>query len=161
MKPLIIQDQPQQTTKEKAHGKKTIPETSTSEIVSRVRTRSQINKEKGKVVAVEESPVSKENLNDLLQAIDFEQSLPVQIELMQSEQEITKKSKASKRLRFDVPAEEFVFKPRRPMTRRFQQVQEALPRTEETGEGTQKDTGEIVIAAKENNIAALKRKLEL
>jgi len=160
VKPLIIQDQPQQTTKEKAHGKKTIPETSTSEIVSRVRTRSQINKEKGKAVAVEESPVSKANLNDLLQAINFEQSLPVQIELMQSEQESTKKSKASKRLRFDVPAEEFVFKPRRPMTRRFQQVQEALPRTEETGEETQKDSGKIVITAKENNIVALKSQLE-
>jgi len=160
VKPLIIQDQPQQSTKEKAHGKKTIPETSTSEAVSRVRTRSQINKEKGKAVAVEESPVSKASLNDLLQAIEFEQSLPVQIELMQSEQEDTKKSKASKRLKFDEPAEEFIFKPRRPMTRRFQQVQEALPRTEETGEGTQKDTGRTFITVKENNLAALKSQLE-
>lgn len=138
VKPLIIQDQPQQATKEKAQSKKTIPETSTSEAVSRVRTRSQINKEKGKAVAVEESPVSKADLNDLLQAIEFEQSLPVQMELMQSEQEGTKKSKASKRLKFDEPAEEFIFKPRRPMTRRFQQAQEALPRTKETGEKTQK-----------------------
>ena len=138
VKPLIIQDQPQQSAKEKVHGKKTVPKTSTSGVVSRVRTRSQINKEKGKAIAVEGSPVSKASLNDLLQAIEFEQSLPVQIELMQSEQESTKKSKASKRLKFDEPAEEFVFKPRRPMTRRFQQVQEALSRTEETGEGTQR-----------------------
>jgi len=119
LKPLIIQDQAQQSTKEKAQGKKTVPETSTSEAVSRVRTRSQINKEKCKAIAVEESPVSKASLNDLLQAIEFEQSKPVEVELMQSEQESTKKSKASKRLRFDVPTQEFVFKPRRPMTRRF------------------------------------------
>ena len=91
-----------------------------------------MNKEKGKAVAVEESPVSKGRLNALLQAIDFEQSLPVQIELIQSEQQSTKKAKASKRLKFDEPAEEFVFKPRRPMTRRFQQVQETLSRTKET-----------------------------
>ena len=117
-------------------------------------------KEKGKAVAVEESPVSKANLNDLLQAIEFEQSLPVQIELMQSEQESTKKSKASKRLRFDVPAEEFIFKPRRPITRRFQQVKEAMPRTEETGEEIQKDTGKTTIASQEGNIAAIQRQLE-
>lgn len=40
VKPLIIQDQPQQATKGKAHGKKTVPETSTSEVVSKIRTRS-------------------------------------------------------------------------------------------------------------------------
>ena len=66
VKPLIIQDQPQQSTKEKAHGKKTVPETSTSEVVSRIRARSQMNKEKGKAIAVEDSPVSKASLNDLL-----------------------------------------------------------------------------------------------
>ena len=46
------------------------------------------------------------------------------------------------------------------MTRRFQQVQEALPRTEETGEEIQKDTGKIVIASQEDNIAAIQRQLE-
>ena len=129
VKPLIIQEQPQQSTKEKTQGKKTVPETGKSEAVSRVRTRSQMNKEKGKAIAVEESPVSKASLNDLLQAIELEQSKPVQIDLTQSPQKSVKKTKASKRLKFDEPAEEFVFKPRRPMTRRFQQAQEPLPRT--------------------------------
>lgn len=72
VKPLIIQEQPQQSTKEKNQGKKTVPETRKSKAVSRVRTRSQINKEKGKAIVVEESPVSKASLNDLLQAIEFE-----------------------------------------------------------------------------------------
>ena len=94
MKPLIIQEQPQKSTKGKTQDKKTVPETSRSEAVSRVRTRSQINKEKGKDIAVEESPVSKAILKDLLQAIEFEQSEPVHIDLTQSSPEGAKKSKA-------------------------------------------------------------------
>src|ERR1700733_4995324 len=61
------------------------------------------------------------------------------IDLTQSSPESTKKSKASKRLRFDEPSEEFVFKPRRTVTRK--QIKEAekvheeevavkMPRTE-------------------------------
>ena len=158
MKPLIIQDQPQQFTKEKTHDKKTIPETSTSKAVSRVKTRSEINKEKGKAIAVEESPVSKASLNDLLQAIEFKQSEPVLIDLTQSPQEGTKKSKASKRLKFDEPGEEFIFKPRRPITRK--QVKEALPRTEETGKVSLKDTSRTVITSQGDNIATIKSQLE-
>ena len=56
-----------------------------------------MTKEKGKAVAVEESPVSKGSLNDLLQAIDFEQSLPVQVELIQSEQEKYQESQSLKK----------------------------------------------------------------
>jgi len=138
VKPLIIQDQPQQATKEKAQSKKTIPETSTSEAVSRVRTRSQINKEKGKSVAVGESPMSKASLRDLLEAIEFEQVEPVHIEpmhidLTQSSPESTKKSKASKKLRFDEPGEEFVFKPRRPVTRKQVKEVEEVHRGEKAG----------------------------
>lgn len=65
VKPLIIQDTPQQSIKEKSQVKETTHETSTTEVVPRRRTRSQMAKEKGKLVAVEESPVSKENLNYL------------------------------------------------------------------------------------------------
>ena len=80
-------------------------------------------KEKGKAVAVEESPVSKASLNDLLEAIKFDQVEPTHIEpmhidLTQSTPESTKKSKASKRLRFDEPGDEFIFKPRKPLTRK-------------------------------------------
>lgn len=88
-------------------------------------------KEKGKSVAIEESPASKGNLNDLLQAIDFEESPLVQDDFMQSWKEKTKKAKASKKLKFDEQVEQFVFKPRRPITRNFKQVS---PRTDETGE---------------------------
>jgi len=64
----------------------------------------------------------------LLEAIDFEQAKSVHsesrhIDLTQSSPESTKKSKASKRLRFDEPGKEFVFKPRRPVTRK--QIKEA------------------------------------
>lgn len=167
VKPLIIKEQPQQSTKEKAQDKKTVPETSRSEAVSRVRTRSQINKEKGKEIAVEESPVSKASLNDLLQAIEFEQIEPVHIDLTQSSPESTKKSKASKRLKFDEPSEEFIFKPRRLITRK--QVKEALPRTEEaeklprTEEAEkikQKDTSRTVIISQGGNIIAIRNQLE-
>lgn len=48
---------------------------------------------------------------------------PMHIDLTQSSPESTKKSKASKRLRFDEPSEEFMFKPRRPVTRK--QIREA------------------------------------
>ncbi len=73
--------------------------------MSRIRTRSQLSREKGKSIAVEESPMSKASLNDLLEEIDFEQAKSVQVESMpidltQSSPDSTKKSKASKRLRF-------------------------------------------------------------
>ena len=48
---------------------------------------------------------------------------PMHIDLTQSSPESTKKSKASKRLRFDEPSEVFMFKPRRPVTRK--QIKEA------------------------------------
>ena len=119
---------PQPSSKEKVKHKRDIPGSSGSEGVSRVKTRNQISKEKNKSVAIGESPMSKASLSDLLEAIEFEQVEPVHIESMhidltQSSPESTKKSKASKRLRFDEPGEEFVFKPRRPVTRK--QVKEA------------------------------------
>ena len=72
-----------------------------SERVSRVKTRSQISKEKGKSVAVEESPISKASLSDLPEAIEFEQVEPVHIEpmhidLTQSSPESTKKIQSFK-----------------------------------------------------------------
>ena len=113
VKPLVIQEQPQQSTREKIQGKKTVPQANKPEEISRVRTRSQHNKEKGKAIAVEESPVSKASLNDLLQAIELEKSKPIEIDLTQSPQVKVKKTKASKRLKFDEPAQEFFFKPRK------------------------------------------------
>ena len=70
-------------------------------IKQRRRTRSQVAKEKGKLMAIEESPVSKGDLNDLLQAIDIEESPLVQAELIESDKETAKKVGASKKLKFD------------------------------------------------------------
>ena len=81
-----------------------------------------MTKEKGKSVPIEESPVSKGDLNDLLKVIDIEESPLVQVDLIESGKEKAKKVKASKKLKFDEQVEQFVFKPRRPITRRFKQV---------------------------------------
>ena len=74
-------------------------------------------KEKGKSVAIDESPISKGDLNDLLQAIDIEESPLGQVDLIESGKEKAKKVKASKKLKFDEKVEQFVFNPRRPITR--------------------------------------------
>lgn len=83
-----------------------------------------------------------------MQAIDIEESPLVQADLMQSGKEKKKKVKASKKLKFDEQVEQFVFKPRRPITRKFKQVQEVPPRADETGEETRprerKDKGKTV-----------------
>lgn len=94
MKPLIIKEQPQQATKGKTQDKKNVAETSRAEAVSRVRTRSQVSKEKGKAIAVEESPASKASLKDLLEATEFEKIEPMHIDLTQSSPESAKKTKA-------------------------------------------------------------------
>lgn len=165
VKPLIIKEQPQPSSKEEAKHKKAVPGPSGSEIVSRVRTRSQISKEKGKALTVEESPISKASLSDLLEAIEFEQVEPVHIEpmhidLTQSSPESTKKSKASKRLRFDEPGDEFIFKPRRPITRKQVREAEKLSRTEEAEKIKQKDKNRTVIISQGGNIIAIKSQLE-
>jgi hypothetical protein len=97
---------------------------------------------------------------------------PMHIDLTQSSPESTKKSKASKRLRFDEPSEEFVFKPRRPVTRK--QIKEAekvheeevavkMPRTEvievltKTVEAAKrKDKNKKVIITQGGNVIAIK-----
>lgn len=122
-------------------------------------------KEKGKSVAIEESSVSRGDLNDLLQAIDIEESPLVQSDLIESDKEKAKKFKASKKLKFDEQVEQFVFKPRRPITRKFKQVQELSPRADETGEETRpherKDKGKTVATQEEGNVEDLKKKLGL
>lgn len=121
-------------------------------------------KEKIKSVSIEGNPVSKGDLNDLLQAIDIEESPLVQADLMQSRKEKAKRVKASKKLKFHDQVDQFVFKPRRPIRRKFKQVQEVPPRTDETGEVTQpherKDKGKIVATQEEGSVEDLKRRLE-
>jgi len=123
-----------------------------------------VAKEKGKSLAIEESPVSKGDLNDLLQEIDTEESPLVQADLMQSRKEKAKRVKASKKLKFDDQVDQFVFKPRRPITRKFKQVQEVPPRADETGEVTRpherKDKGKIVATQEKGNVEDLERRLE-
>ena len=114
---------------------------------------------------IEESPVSKGDLNDLLQAIDIEESPLVQADLVELGKDKTKRVKASKKLKFYDQVDQFVFKPRKPITRKFKQRQEVLPRIDETGEVTQpheqKDKGKKVTLQEEDSVEELKRRLEL
>ena len=122
-------------------------------------------KEKSKSVAIEESPVSKGDLNDLLQAIDIEESPLGQVDLIESGKEKAKKVKALKKLKFDEQVEQSVFKPRRPITRKFKQVQQIPLRAYETGEETRpherRDKGKTVATQEEGNVEELKKELEL
>jgi len=116
-------------------------------------------------VIIEDSPVSKGDLNDLLQAIDIEESPLVQADVIESGKDKDKRAKASKKLKFDDQVDQFVFKPRRPITRKFKQIQEVLPRADETGEVTQPHEGKgkekAVTLQEEDNVEELKRRLEL
>src|SRR5271168_1260847 len=83
-KSVVIKETPKssaketpKSSKEKIKHQKDAPGPSGVEQVSRIRTRSQLSREKGKSIAVEESPMSKVSLNDLLEAIDFEQAKSV------------------------------------------------------------------------------------
>jgi len=116
-KPLVIQDTPLKSQKEKAQRKEGIHKQSSGEAVHKRITRSQLATEKGKTVVTEESSVSKGSLNDLLQAIDIEESPLVRADLIESGKDKTQKTKASKKLQFDDQVSKFVFKPRRPVTR--------------------------------------------
>lgn len=165
IKPLTIQDTPQQYLTEKTRVKERAHESSTGEGVQRRMTRSQVAKEKGKSVTIEETPVSKGDLNDLLKAIDIEESPLEQVELIESGKDKAKRVKASKKLKFDDQVDQFVFKPRRPITRKIKQIQEVLPSADETREVTQpherKDKGKTVAIQEEDNMENLKKRLEL
>jgi len=50
--------------------------------------------------------------------------------LIESGKDKDKRVKASKKLKFDDPVDQFVFKARRPITRKFKQIQEVLPRAD-------------------------------
>ena len=74
---------------------------------------------------VDESPASKGSLNDLLQAIDIEETPLVQEKLLEASGNKTERVKSSKKLKFDDHVSKFVFKPRRPETRHSRRIQEA------------------------------------
>ena len=107
-------------------------------------------------MTIEETPVSKGDLNDLLQAIDIEESPLVQADLIESGKDKAKRVKASKKLKFDDQVDQFVFKPRRPITRKFKQIQLVPPRADEIGEVTQpherKDKGKTVAIQEEDGL---------
>ena len=76
--PVIIQETPQAAQNRTTKGKEAIQEQSTSKSAQKRLTRSQIAREKGKIVVSEEDPGLKGSLNDILQAIDIEESPLVQ-----------------------------------------------------------------------------------
>ena len=66
-------------------------------------------------------------MNDLLDTIYIEETPLVQEELLEANTNKTKRVKSSKKLQFDDQVSEFVFKPRRPVTRNLRRLQEAKP----------------------------------
>ena len=101
MTPLSIQNTPQQSQRKKVQINEVVQEHSVDKTIQRRVTRSQLAKEKGKTVIVDESPASKGSLNDLLQAIDIEETPLVQAELLEANKNKTKRVKSSKKLQFD------------------------------------------------------------
>ena len=97
-------------------------------------TRSQIEKEKGKTVVSEESTGLKGSLNDILQAIDIEESPLVQADFIKLDEGKSKKMKSTKKLDFDDEISEFVFKPRRPLTRKSKRLQGLNMELDKAGE---------------------------
>ena len=79
-------------------------------------TRGQIAREKGKIAVSKEDPGLKGCLNDILQAIDIEESPLVQEDFINLDEGKSKKIKSSKKLDFNDEISEFVFKPKRPLT---------------------------------------------
>ena len=81
-----------------------------------------------------ESPGLKGNLNDILQAIDIEESPLVQADFINFDEGKPKKMKSSKKLEFEDEVAASVFKPIKPLTRQSKNMQEfniELGKTEE------------------------------
>ena len=78
--------------------------------------------------------------------------------MTQSSPETAKKSKASKKLKFDEPGEEFILKPRRPITRK--QVKEALSKIEAIEKVRKNNASRTIITSQGDNIAVIKSQLE-
>ena len=115
---MIIQETPQPAQKRTTKVKETVHEQSTSKSAQKTLTRSQIEKEQGKTVVSEEDLGLKGSLKDILQVIDIEESPLVQADFIRLDEGKSKKIKSSKKLDFDDEISEFVFKPRRPLTRK-------------------------------------------
>ena len=98
--------------------------------------------------------------------------------MIKSGKDKTKKIKASKKLKFDDQVSKFVFKPRRPVTRRSKQILEMLLEASETEEIVKyhegpvtssetssqlhkNDSGKATISQEECSVQELKKKLEL
>ena len=121
---LNIQRTPQSAQKKRTHVKETILEQSTSKTTQKKLTRSQRSKEKGKAVVTDENLELRGDLNDILQAIDIEESPLVQAEFIKMDtSDKSKKLKTSKKLDFEDEVSEFVFKPTKPLTRHSKKIQ--------------------------------------
>ena len=99
---LKIQRTPQSAQKKRTEVKKTIQEQSISKTTQKKLTRSQRLKEKGKAVVTNENFQLRGDLNDILQAIDIEESPLVQAEFIKLDTSgKSKKFKTSKNLDFE------------------------------------------------------------
>ena len=71
-----------------------------------------------------EIPSLKSNLNDILEAIDIEESPLVQADFIKFDEGKPKKMKSSKKLEFEDEVAAFVFNPRKPLTKKSKKMQE-------------------------------------
>ena len=121
---LNIQKTPKSAQEKRTQAKETIEEQSTSKTDQKKLTRSQRSKEEGKVLVTDEKLESRGNLNDILQAIDIEESPLVQAYFIKLDTcGKSKKLKTSKKLDFEDEVSEFIFKPRKPLTRKSRKLQ--------------------------------------
>ena len=80
-------------------------------------TRSQTVDLEDKIVAVEDKKMAKRNLEDILHAIDIEETPIVQAEDIDEGGQKLKKAKSTKKLEFEGEDGGFIFQARNPMTR--------------------------------------------
>ena len=130
----IIREAPQPAQKKTTEVREITQEQSTSKSIQRRLTKSQMVREKGKVVVSGEIPGLKGNLNDILHAIDIEESPLVQVDFIKLDEGKPKKLKSSKKLDFDDEISKYVFKPRKPLTRKSKKMQETDMDLNKTGE---------------------------
>ena len=79
---------------------------------------------KGKIVATEDNLVTKGNLEDILHAIDIEETPIVQAEFIGKDEHKLKKAKSAKKLEFLGEDATFIFQARKPMTRHAMKLKE-------------------------------------
>ena len=97
-------------------------------------TRSQAVELKGKIIStdIEDKPVIKGSLDDILHAIDIEETPIVQADFIGEDDHKQKKAKSVKKLEFEGENAAFIFQARKPLTRHAKKLKEGSKEVQET-----------------------------